>query len=204
MLRLRDWCTYPEIAFPHQRPPQARQRSGGLASYEELTMRNTTGIHRARKIESSMVYYPDRPDDAAERLSCVHPKCNATPQVRYEFPVPLCGRHFVRVLARAGEVTREASHEFSAQNPGKRSPIRGLSLEHDPVVYYLRFADRIKIGTSTNLKLRLASIPHDEFLGSEPGGQKLEMERHRTFAAHRLVGEWFAAAPELLAHIKSL
>ena len=32
------------------------------------------------------------------------------------------------------------------------------------VVYYLRFDDRVKIGTTANLPQRLAAIRHDEFL----------------------------------------
>jgi hypothetical protein len=72
------------------------------------------------------------------------------------------------------------------------------------VVYYLRYADRIKIGTSGRPRQRLAAIWHDELLGFERGGRALEQRRHREFAHLREGGEWFTSAPELLAHIRSV
>ena len=38
------------------------------------------------------------------------------------------------------------------------------------VVYYLRYGDRIKIGTSANPRQRVASLPHDEVLAFERAG----------------------------------
>ncbi|MCH1990978.1 hypothetical protein L7Q18_32435, partial [Achromobacter xylosoxidans] len=35
------------------------------------------------------------------------------------------------------------------------------------IVYYLRFADRVKIGTTANPRQRLAAIMHEEVLGFE-------------------------------------
>lgn len=75
---------------------------------------------------------------------------------------------------------------------------------HAPLIYYLRFADRIKIGTTTNLKIRLTAIPHDELLATEPGDVMLERRRHRQFDHLRLKGEWFRADRELLDHIESI
>ena len=72
------------------------------------------------------------------------------------------------------------------------------------VVYYLRYRERIKIGTSRNPKQRLAAIWHEELLAVERGGRSLEQARHREFAHLREGGEWFTAAPELLAHIDGL
>ena len=70
------------------------------------------------------------------------------------------------------------------------------------VVYYLRYRDRIKIGTSGNPRQRLAAIVHDELLAFEPGDRSLEQHRHAQFARHRLGHtEWFAANDELDAHI---
>jgi hypothetical protein len=69
------------------------------------------------------------------------------------------------------------------------------------VVYYIRFADRIKIGTSSRPKQRLAAIRHEELLAFERGGRELEQRRHIEFAALREGGEWFSAAEELLAHV---
>ncbi len=72
------------------------------------------------------------------------------------------------------------------------------------VVYYLRFAERIKIGTSRHPRQRLAAIWHEELLAFERGGRTLEQRRHREFAHLREGGEWFTADPELLDHIAGL
>jgi hypothetical protein len=72
------------------------------------------------------------------------------------------------------------------------------------VVYYLRFDDRIKIGTSRRPRQRLSVIWHDELLAFERGGRAIEQRRHREFAHLREGGEWFTSAPELLAHIRAL
>ncbi|WP_206737144.1 GIY-YIG nuclease family protein [Agromyces albus] len=70
------------------------------------------------------------------------------------------------------------------------------------VVYYIRYRDQIKIGTSANPRLRLAGIPHDVVLAFERGGRALERRRHEQFAAHRYPGtEWFAVHDALLAHL---
>jgi hypothetical protein len=72
------------------------------------------------------------------------------------------------------------------------------------VVYYLRFGDRIKIGTTTCLVSRLNSLPHDEVLATEPGGVEVEDKRKTQFAEHRITGEWFRMTPALLRHIATL
>ncbi|MET4637177.1 GIY-YIG nuclease family protein [Mycetocola sp. 2940] len=73
------------------------------------------------------------------------------------------------------------------------------------VVYYLRFRDRIKIGTSVNPRQRFAGIRHDEVLAFERGNRLTEQKRHAQFAAHRLDGsEWFSAHEDILAHIETL
>jgi hypothetical protein len=43
-----------------------------------------------------------------------------------------------------------------------------------------------------------------EILAVEPGGRQVEQERHRTFAALRLRGEWFEPSEPLLTHIEGL
>ena len=73
------------------------------------------------------------------------------------------------------------------------------------VVYYLRFDDQIKIGTSSNPRQRLASLRYNELLAFERGGRMLEQQRHRQFATHRLGhSEWFADHPALIQHIDVL
>jgi hypothetical protein len=74
--------------------------------------------------------------------------------------------------------------------------------QHAPLVYYIRFGDRIKIGTTIDMKHRMASLPHDEILAVEPGSYWVENRRHRQFAKHRITGEWFSMAPELMSYIE--
>lgn len=73
------------------------------------------------------------------------------------------------------------------------------------VVYYLRYRDQIKIGTSGNPRTRVASLPHDEVLAFELGDRLTEQRRHTQFATHRFAGtEWFAVHDALLDHIAEL
>lgn len=73
-------------------------------------------------------------------------------------------------------------------------------------VYYIRFGDRIKIGTSSNLKGRLSTLAYDEVLAVEPGTQALVRERHREFSVLRIDGQrmWFHDARALRAHADRL
>lgn len=73
------------------------------------------------------------------------------------------------------------------------------------VVYYLRFRDRIKIGTSANPRQRLAGLRFDELLAFERGDRMLEQRRHAQFASHRLARtEWFEVHDALTEHIRIL
>lgn len=72
------------------------------------------------------------------------------------------------------------------------------------VVYYIRFDDRVKIGTSANPRQRLAALWHQELLAFELGGRAVERRRHQQFADLRLGGEWFGAEPALLAHAATM
>ena len=84
-------------------------------------------------------------------------------------------------------------------------PDGGMVTPRVDVVYYLRFQQRIKIGTSANPRQRLAGIRHDELLAFERGNRLTEQRRHAQFSAHRLgSSEWFDAADEILAHIAIL
>lgn len=73
------------------------------------------------------------------------------------------------------------------------------------VVYYLRFDDRVKIGTTANPRQRLAALRHDELLAFERGGRTVERHRHGQFAADRYPRtEWFRLSDPLRAHIDVL
>ncbi|ARJ04065.1 hypothetical protein GCM10010988_27680 [Cnuibacter physcomitrellae] len=72
------------------------------------------------------------------------------------------------------------------------------------VVYYIRFADRVKIGTSSTPRTRLAQLRHEEVLAFEPGARDVEQSRHQQFADLRLGGEWFSLEGDLAEHIAAL
>jgi hypothetical protein len=88
--------------------------------------------------------------------------------------------------------------------PTKASWLNGEDTHHDPLVYYIRFCCRIKIGTTTNLIERLRVLPHDRVLATEPGDHRLEKLRHSQFSDWCLGGEWFKMAPALISHIRAV
>lgn len=94
---------------------------------------------------------------------------------------------------------------LGTREPNPAYPV-DLTRPRTDVVYYIRFGDRIKIGTSTNLPNRLGSLPYDELLAIEPGNVEREHSRHAQFRAHRVVGqqEWFHVTPEILGHASAL
>ncbi|MBM7471276.1 GIY-YIG nuclease family protein [Subtercola frigoramans] len=73
------------------------------------------------------------------------------------------------------------------------------------VVYYVRFRNTVKIGTSANPRARLAQLHFDELLAFERGTRHREHRRHLQFAGHRIEGsEWFRLHDSLDAHIREL
>lgn len=122
--------------------------------------------------------------------------------------MPICSEHAAKVAeARLPELIKVAemqaqrrmqhASEVVARNEGNREP---------PVVYYARIGNYIKIGTSTRLRSRLATLRVDEVLAIEPGGRDLEQERHRQFSVERidLRRENFRQSQALLDHISEL
>lgn len=76
-------------------------------------------------------------------------------------------------------------------------------------VYFVRSGELVKVGTSTNLPQRLASLRTMsplplEVLAVAAGGHAEERTVHERFAHLRQHGEWFTAAPELLAYIAQI
>lgn len=80
---------------------------------------------------------------------------------------------------------------------------RRIAYPPQGVIYYIRWADRIKIGTTMNLAQRLKGLYYDELLATEPGTYSREAARHEQFASALVEGqrEWFHSTPELLDHI---
>lgn len=100
----------------------------------------------------------------------------------------------------------------TCQSCGHEEPTSGLVVfrprarDRSPVVYYIRFGDRVKIGTTTDLQTRLTAIPYDEVLATEPGSYDLEKRRHVQLRASRIYAnrEWFWLSDEVREHIAGL
>lgn len=124
-------------------------------------------------------------------------------------PIPICQLHALVVYHAVLENSASLVHMLGVARLGGSTAAKDLQNGRrflpngDPLecVYYIRFGDRIKIGTTKNLLNRLVAIPYDEVLAIEPGGFGLESLRHKDFGAHRINGEWFNNSPEILAHI---
>lgn len=158
-----------------------------------------------QRIDRTLAIRTPRPSDVA--IECVHPGCYAAPQQDYEFVIPLCMNHLMKVLARSEMILNRAKRDYLVKNQGRRVPVKreiGHGQFHGSVVYYVQFNGRIKIGFTTNLEERLTVIPHDRVLAVEPGGCEVERKRHRQFADERVTGEWFEPSERLLAHINTI
>lgn len=76
-------------------------------------------------------------------------------------------------------------------------------------VYFVRLADKVKIGFTTDLKQRLATMQTSapgplEVLHVMPGTVCEESKLHAKFGHLRSAGEWFRLSPEVLACIDGL
>lgn len=122
--------------------------------------------------------------------------------------VPICNRHGIDIakvfrgevleLAKREDADRtERAHEKREQSAGNRE---------GSLVYYVQIGDYIKIGFSTRLRRRYATLRADRLLAIEPGGPELERARHRDFAADRIDmrRENFRQSQSLLEHIADL
>lgn len=142
--------------------------------------------------------------------------------------LPLCGAHVRQVGLRwvgdnidlvrtavtetpAAEVVLDDARRRAEQH---RTTARWEPASQDPreagmVVYYIRVrgADRVKIGTTSNLRQRMVSLRADgaDLLATEPGGYAVERRRHQEFADERIgAREEFALSDRLAVHIADL
>jgi hypothetical protein len=79
-----------------------------------------------------------------------------------------------------------------------------LSQHHAPVVYFLRNGTRVKIGTTRNLRPRIArlALRPDNVMRVEHGGQDYEQSLHARFDEYRVGNtEWFELRGELAAYL---
>jgi hypothetical protein len=75
---------------------------------------------------------------------------------------------------------------------------------HEPIVYYFRLGNLIKIGTSRNVFARINDLNPQAVLAIERGGYADEADRHRLFADLRVHGEWFRDADPLSSYVRAV
>ena len=139
----------------------------------------------------------------------------------------LCQEHFDRITAlaiyqltdeRDGDRFRSTGiYAAFLEEEGDR-PLPKLNwVPPPPLIYYVRREQWVKIGTTSNLSKRMADLARGgvtipvgmtlgpvELLASHLGDVAEEKALHARFAEHRVAGEWFHPAPDLLAHIASV
>lgn len=157
-------------------------------------------------------------------------RCNDTDL--YRFSQPLCTIHWQRMygqfqkffIAEAqtsreyerlkdlerGEAEYEASLAKIAAEEVLFTPRRPAGDCGTNMVYFLQATatGRIKIGTTTDLRLRMQALRCQvgqlEILATQAGGNELEKALHRRFADDRRHGEWFEPTEALLSHIATV
>jgi len=79
----------------------------------------------------------------------------------------------------------------------------------DQFVYIAKIGDKVKIGTTADLKVRLSNIQTNtpekvELLASIKGGRKLEKVLHEGFESSRFKGEWFNYTKEIQDYVQQI
>lgn len=101
--------------------------------------------------------------------------------------------------------TRPKAQDFRLPQLRRSTADVGESKEF---VYFVSDGSAIKIGKAKDPKSRVTGMNTGassklEILGVVPGGYEKERKLHETFSRHRLRGEWFSPAPELLDYISA-
>ena len=119
-------------------------------------------------------------------------------------PFPICERHVVDIIRHYMLMTRGMARDEYDESLGFEPMKREERYSPPEFVYFIRYRDRVKIGTTTNVIKRLASLPYDEVLAVVNGGRDVEREWHDKYHQHRDQGEWFIPYPKMLDEIKAL
>ena len=138
-------------------------------------------------------------------------------EVPADFPMDLCEMHALMTVAvmleRGGAAVKRVKSMYDTSyvrrvNRGQEQPRPIQFLKGRPtVVYYVRFGNHVKIGTSRNLPARLVALQYNEVLAIEPGDRIHEQLRHSQFEGNRVQGEWFEMDADLedhIAHVKGM
>lgn len=122
-----------------------------------------------------------------ENRTCIWPDC--TWQVYECEDVHLCRDHFRQVGSTfMSEMRRDRiAGPHANREQQERHGRRQAALKAQEQVYYVRIGDRIKIGFTNNVRVRMGAlrVPVTSLLATEPGGRELERARHLEFAGLR-------------------
>jgi hypothetical protein len=142
---------------------------------------------------------PDSPVPLCGRhLAAAHDWVERTVGVTDLLPAPCaaCG-HPVGVRYPAGWICARCEWRLGNVPDAELIALGDLRVD---VVYYVRWRDQVKIGTTATPRRRLAALPVEEVLAFERGDRLVERRRHEQFAAHRFPRtEWFQLHDELIA-----
>lgn len=132
---------------------------------------------------------------------CCWPECDGE---SVDETVPLCLRHHMKAWRTFEKMAmwplEQLRREFAGiEERAATAPRPNRNTVSS--VYFIRLGSRVKIGFSTNVRSRLADLPHEQVLGVIPGTFADENRLHKQFAHLRTTGEWFRAEPELLEFI---
>jgi Meiotically up-regulated gene 113 len=105
-----------------------------------------------------------------------------------------------KVEAQEMEAVRQRFVTDRPPTPARKSP---------QAIYFVRCREAIKIGLTRDVPWRIANLQSAqpeplELLLAVTGGRRAEAALHERFAHLRIRGEWFTAAPELLAFIAEI
>jgi len=149
-------------------------------------------------------YLPDLREEQDEQ--CCAGRCDrpSWPDV----PVPLCYKHAIAVWLHVGDEwnRRLAAPGSGWDESGGWDPGLDRAGNQQPVIYFAQVGELVKIGTTTNLPARLASLRSAARRGLDlllvvPGSYAEEAQVHALFGADRVRGEWFTPSAALTAFI---
>ncbi len=116
---------------------------------------------------------------------------------------------YAAIIYQQGVIDGQAKLIQSQRDQRERRKVGRGKKEWVTVIYFICSPSAVKIGMAKDAQRRLGVLQtsHPETLAlvaTCEGGRQLEGEYHRRFAEHRLRGEWFSRAPEILAEIARL
>lgn len=118
----------------------------------------------------------------------------------------LCFEHASRVAARMHVLTRQTV-EMNLDRKKHRERHNPKPLRQSFVYYLMIGPSTVKIGTTTDLKMRLRPLRTDPqyVVAIERGGRNIEAQRHEQFAQERIgKREDFQLSDRLKEHIEAL